>query len=212
MAVLKATLICALLASIPFCSAAHLPFEVREGAKKKNTPSNSRTTTTTPQTKAAVITSTTGGPTTPGRSTSSSLPHDPTSTWTEQPLLSTPATSSPEADYDGCSYNIEGVGKFKNKKVFTFYNGLPEGLYASEYIVYDQYDGAPYNHAFQSKNVVPDGDFLNLIVPGETREPSQIPNQAISSAEIATTENTILYASVRTNAIFSQVPGTCHGT
>lgn len=208
MTVLTAALICTLLATAPFCSAAHLPIEVRQGTKKK-TPTNSRTTTI--QTKANVITSTTGGPSTPARS-ASSIPNVPTSTWTGSTLPPTTAAGSREADYDGCSYNIEGVGRFKNKKVFTFYNGLPEGLYASEYIVYDQYDGAPYNHAFQSKNVVSDGDFLNLIVPGETREASQIPNQAISSAEIVTTENKILYASVRTNAIFSQVPGTCHGT
>lgn len=121
------------------------------------------------------------------------------------------ATSSGEPTFDGCSYNIPGAGKFKNKKEFTFFQpGLPDGLYASNYMVYDTYNGLPYNHKFETSNVYSDGDFLNLKVQGTTN-PGSLPEQAISSAEIVTTENNILYASVRTNAIFSTIPGTCHG-
>lgn len=167
--------------------------------------------TTTASVNTPEVTTTTGNPNNSDQ-LSSSIPQASSSSWTGQTLPPALAARSSEADYDGCYYNVEGVGRFKNKKVFTFSNGLPDGLYPSQYIVYDQYDGAPYNHVFDSKNVLSDGDFLNLIVPGETRKPNELPNQAISSAEICTTENNILYASVRTNAIFSQIPGTCHGT
>lgn len=106
---------------------------------------------------------------------------------------------------------MPGAGKFKNKKEFTFFQtGLPDGLYASDYVVYDTYNGLPYNHKFETPNVYSDGDFLNLRVRGTTN-PSMLQDQAVSCGEVVTTENNILYASVRTNAIFSDVPGTCHG-
>lgn len=123
----------------------------------------------------------------------------------------TTATSSAQPTFDGCTYNVPEAGKFKNKKKFTFFqSGLPEGLYASNYVVYDTYNGLPYNHKFETTNVYSDGDFLNLRVQGTTN-PGSLANQAISCGELVTTENNILYASVRTNAIFSTVPGTCHG-
>lgn len=121
------------------------------------------------------------------------------------------ATSISEPTFDGCHYIVPEAGKFKNKKEFTFIQpGLPNGLYASTYMVYDTANGLSYNHKFETSNVYSDGEFLNLKVQGTT-EPDSLPERAISSAEIVTTENNILYASVRTKAVFSDVPGTCHG-
>ncbi|KAK5942536.1 hypothetical protein PMZ80_005101 [Knufia obscura] len=148
--------------------------------------------------------------------TSSSRPQTSTTTGrTTSKTSSTPAapTSTGEPTYDPgtCTWKVHGAGYFANKKEFTFFeDGLPDGLYASNYVVEDTYAGAPYNHVFEGQNVFSDGDFLNLKVPGVSN-PRPNTGYAISSAEIVTTENNILYASVRTNAIFSTVPGTCHG-
>lgn len=143
------------------------------------------------------LTTTTNAPLTTSR------PNSPSTTG------STAASAQPT--FDGCMYNVPEAGKFKNKKEFTFFEtGLPDGLYTSNYIVYDSYNGAPYNHKFETSNVYSDGDFLNLKVQGTT-DPGSLQDQAISCGEVVTTENDILYASVRTNAIFSDVPGTCHG-
>jgi hypothetical protein len=104
---------------------------------------------------------------------------------------------------------VDGTGTFANKKVFTFEGtSLPAGLTSSKYQVDDQSAGAPYNHCFDPSNVVVSDGFLNLKVPGG-QEPTS--DNAISCAEI-TTKFKIQYGSVRTNAIFSTVPGTCHGT
>lgn len=127
------------------------------------------------------------------------------------PSTTTTTAASSQPTFDGCMYTIPEAGKFKNKKEFMFFQpGLPDGLYASDYTVYDTYSGLPYNHKFETPNVYSDGDFLNLRVQGTTN-PGSLQDQAISCGEIVTTENNILYASVRTNAIFSDVPGTCHG-
>lgn len=106
------------------------------------------------------------------------------------------------------------MGRFNHKREFNFLNKgghLPNGLNASNYLVRDTYAGAPYNHKFETQNVYQDGELLNLKVPGVPIPPSDDPGYAISSAEIVTTEDRILYASVRTNAIFSTEHGTCHG-
>ena len=73
----------------------------------------------------------------------------------------------------------------------------------------------PYNHKFKASNVKVASGFLNLIVPGgqspasPTRENTR--GVPISCAEIITGEGNIRYASIRTRAIFSKEPGTCHG-
>jgi hypothetical protein len=103
---------------------------------------------------------------------------------------------------------VPGTGTFAKKSVFTFTGtGLAADLSASSYQVNDQSGGAPYNHLFEPTNVAVSDGFLNLKVPGGQRPSSEIP---ISSAEV-TTNVKMLYGSVRTNAIFSTVPGTCHG-
>lgn len=125
----------------------------------------------------------------------------------------TPAISTQDVNFDGCTYDVDGVGQFKNFQSFTFESGLPSGLYASDYTVKDteSNERATWNHAFKPENVYSDGSFLNLRVPATTGDPSDYEDSAMPCAEITTGENQILYGSFRVNAIFSTVPGTCHG-
>jgi hypothetical protein len=116
-------------------------------------------------------------------------------------------------DRDG--WNVPGVGHFKKRAVYTFEGGsLPDGLQASNYTVACRSvsggSSIPYNEIFDPVNVRLSRGFLNLTVPGG-QTPTEAQNFAVSGAEVTTVEQNILYASVRTNAIFSKVPGTCHG-
>lgn len=214
----KLVLFTALTASIltrVACSPAHA-FDFGDGGIQKREPQNAQTkTVTVTTTSISIVTKCPTGTVDTTTATTNSLTTSPirksTTTATTTSTSTSATKSSDEPVYDGCTYNVEGAGKFKNKKVFTFFQpGLPDGLYASKYTVYDTYGNLPYNHKFETSNVYSDGDFLNLKVQG-TNNPSTLPDKAISCAEIVTTENNILYASVRTNAIFSTVPGTCHG-
>ncbi|KIV97745.1 hypothetical protein PV10_01455 [Exophiala mesophila] len=112
---------------------------------------------------------------------------------------------------------VRNVGTFSNKAVYTFSGDtLPDGLYASDYTVQNRLGddgprtGTLYNHRFDPANVQLSNGFVRLIVPSGQR-PNRRPDKAISCAEIATTESNIISASVRTRAVFSKVPGTCHG-
>jgi Glycosyl hydrolases family 16 len=79
---------------------------------------------------------------------------------------------------------------------------LPPGLQANEYGVNDN---APFTHSFTTANAYLNDSFLHLRVPGgQTKSP-------IKCAEVQTTIEDIRYASVRTRAIFTNVPGTCAG-
>lgn len=130
-----------------------------------------------------------------------------------------PANNETSDEKVGDTWVVPGVGNFSHKAIYTF-NGstLPEGLFKSDYPVLDseRYMGEgvppiPYNHRFEPENVQIRNGSLFLRVPGRQR-PRKHPNKEISSAQIETTETKILYASVRTRARFSRVPGTCHGT
>ncbi|KAJ9605490.1 hypothetical protein H2200_010147 [Cladophialophora chaetospira] len=130
--------------------------------------------------------------------------------------------NGPEGGDDGVvrrddgSWVVPGVGRFKKRAVYTFEQAtLPAGLTKSNYTLKCRtanrpQDGVPYNEIFKPKNVQLSNGFLNLIVPGG-QKPTKEDNYAISCAEVTTVEQNILYASVRTTAIFSQEPGTCHG-
>lgn len=108
---------------------------------------------------------------------------------------------------------IEGTGTFMNSQTFTFSGTtLPSGLIAMDgKLIGDQENGAPYNHIFQADNVFVRNGYLNIMVPG-AQTPASAPDQAISSGEVYTAVSDILYASVRTYAIFSTVPGTCQSS
>ena len=134
----------------------------------------------------------------PTTTKSSTSPAQPTVTKSSTGTFSPSATGEPYQEGNKC-WVVPQAGRFNHKKEFTFFQGIPNGLSASNYIVYDTYRGAPYNHQFEPKN---------LVVPG-VRNPKQ--GMTVSSAEVVTTDDDIFYASVRTTAIMSTVPGTCHG-
>lgn len=122
--------------------------------------------------------------------------------------------SDVEREDDG--WVVAGVGTFQNRKVYTFARKtLPPGLVSSDYTVACKDTvppiQIPYNEQFDPANVQVAGGFLNLKVPGG-QEPTDRNDNAVSCAEVTTTANNILYGSVRTQAIFSSEPGTCHGT
>jgi len=108
---------------------------------------------------------------------------------------------------------IDGTGTFMQSQTFTFSGTtLPSGLIAmDDKLIGDQENGAPYNHIFQAENVFVQNGYLNIKVPGG-QTPASATDQAISSGEVYTEVSDILYASVRTHAIFSTVPGTCQSS
>lgn len=121
--------------------------------------------------------------------------------------------SDVEREDDG--WAVAGVGTFQNRAVYTFDGKtLPHGLYPSNYTVACRDTvppiQIPYNEQFDPANVRVAQGFLNLKVPGG-QAPTDANNNAISCAEVTTSANNILYGSVRTRAIFSSEPGTCHG-
>ncbi|RMZ86409.1 hypothetical protein DV736_g6365, partial [Chaetothyriales sp. CBS 134916] len=98
-------------------------------------------------------------------------------------------------------WTVPDIGVFNNKVVYTFNgNTLPDGLTASDYVVQDRLGGAPFDHQFTPANVQVSNGFLNLLVPGG-QSPSN--SDSLKCAEVITSIPNILYASVRTNAIFS---------
>jgi hypothetical protein len=116
---------------------------------------------------------------------------------------------------DGDAWVVPGVGRFDKRAVYTFEEDeLPAGLQKSNYTVqcrdFNPPIDIPYNERFDPKNVVVSDGFLNLLVPGG-QKPSNCTNFELSCAEVTTKEQNILYGSFRTNAIFSEEPGTCHG-
>jgi Glycosyl hydrolases family 16 len=114
-----------------------------------------------------------------------------------------PTSSSTQPFKAGCLWNVPGVGSFTEMSNFKFEGtALPAGLQTN---VYPVNDNAPFTHSFTASNAYVDDSFLNLRVLGkQTQSP-------IKCGEVQTTFKDIQYASVRTLAIFSDVPGTCAG-
>lgn len=117
----------------------------------------------------------------------------------------------------GDAWIIPDVGSFRHRAVFKFDGEvLPPGLDISDYTVQDterndlERPHIPYNHSFDPVNVQIENGILHLKVPGQQRHQPK-DNNALSCAEIVTSERRILHASVRTRAMFSREPGTCHG-
>lgn len=139
-------------------------------------------------------------------STNSSTKSSPSQTTTSGGFSASPSsTASGNVIKQGCFWVVPDVGTFRNKAAYSFNgNSLPQGLIASNYDVSDTDNGAPYDHKFSPKNVRVSNGFLTLTVPGGQKSAS-----SISCAEVVTAEEDILYASVRVQAQFSKVPGTC---
>ena len=107
------------------------------------------------------------------------------------------------------TWTVKGVGNFKHSETFTFENGkIPDGLRVSDYRVIK--GTAPFDYWNRQQNTyVGEDGFLNLLVPGSQRPENQ--DNLAYTAEIATVEDQIKYASVRTLAVLSKVPGVCCG-
>lgn len=171
---------------------------------RPRTTSTSRTASTSRTTSTSHITS---GP----RTTS-------TSRKTSTTRISTTDTSTPTQTTDvvrvGNQWLVPGVGTFANRALFTFNNGFPDGLQISNYSNHQRGNGpspeVPYNPKFDPANVQIVNGMLALTVPGH-QKPNSGTGWALSSAEVTTAEQSILYGSVRTRAMLSPVPGTCHG-
>ena len=109
-----------------------------------------------------------------------------------------------------CMVTAPGVGRFNQyvKYDFAQWTHFPLGLSISNYgIQADPNDDEhPFDQYYGPNNVLlKKGRPLQLRVPGgQTKSP-------IQGAEITTAYDDILYASVRTVAKVSSVPGTCHG-
>lgn len=114
-----------------------------------------------------------------------------------------PVAESTDPYKQGCHWHVPGLGYFTHMSKFTFDSPtLPAGLKANVHTVGGN---APFNRCFTTSNVYIDNGYLTLRVPGgQTQSP-------IECGEVQTTFTDILHASVRTRAIFSEVPGTCTG-
>lgn len=115
----------------------------------------------------------------------------------------------------GDAWVVPGVGSFMNQAVYSFKgNTFPDGLRKSNYTIYSseatEPHRIPHNIRYDPANVRCQKGYLNLTVPG-AQNPNSSSDNAVNCAEVATVEDDILYASVRTRAIFSKEPGTCHG-
>ncbi|KAG9693625.1 concanavalin A-like lectin/glucanase, partial [Aureobasidium melanogenum] len=109
-----------------------------------------------------------------------------------------------------CMITLPGVGRFNQyvKYDFAKWTNFPQGLSISDYgITADPNDDEhPFDQFYGPNNVIlKRGRPLQLRVPGgQTKSP-------IQGAEITTAYDDVLYASVRTVAKVSSVPGTCNG-
>lgn len=98
-----------------------------------------------------------------------------------------------------CSYNAPGAGTFTHHATYSFDGDtLPAGLRPNT----DTVGGTPFTRTYDPSLVSVSGGYLNLKVPGGQN------TSPIRGAGVNTVTGDILYASVRTEAIFSSVPGT----
>jgi hypothetical protein len=209
----------ALLGLITLSHARHLI--VRDVAASTVTVTTTSTLTYCPVSSATTpwISSPSGAATSQGGTTTTTSRPGGMRTSTS-PTSSSSPTNGDGATQQGNYWVLPDGQRFKNRKVYTF-NGpsLPDGLEASGDFIQDttyrNTKNIPYNHQFDASNVQVSNGFLNLKVPGGQHPISPTRNNPngtpISCAEVITTECNIKYASVRTNAILSNVPGTCQG-
>jgi hypothetical protein len=117
------------------------------------------------------------------------------------------STISSDGTFDGCNYQVQGAGTFTSHFSFDFttMDTLPSELIASTYEV-GSGPYAPYAHLFEPSNIIlGSGQPMKMIVPGaQTADP-------LSTCQLVTRYNDVIYASVRTVAQVSPVNGTVHG-
>ena len=115
-------------------------------------------------------------------------------------------SASPAPIKSGCVWQVTNTGSFTQQQSFDFStNTFPtSGLAISTDTI--GAGSAPYSQLYTKANVNVAGGSLQLTVPGGQHA------SPILGAEVYTTVNDILYASVRTRVQVSNVGGTCHGT
>ena len=115
-------------------------------------------------------------------------------------------TGSTAGSKSGCYWNVPGIGQFNTRFGTDFsINSTVENLISSTYTVAQGVN--PLARRFDIVNIGldPIDQALTLTVPGgQTIGP-------VSAAQMQTSYNDILFASVRTVAKMSNVPGTPHG-
>lgn len=124
------------------------------------------------------------------------------------------STDNSDVTQIGNAWSVDGVGIFDHRAVYTFHHGFPEGLQKSNYTLHQRGRGSSpvvaFNPQYDPRNVHIVNGMLALTVPGR-QKPSQNSGWRLGCAQVETVADNIQYGSVRTKAIFSQVPGTCHG-
>ncbi|KAI5200398.1 concanavalin A-like lectin/glucanase [Aureobasidium subglaciale] len=136
-------------------------------------------------------------------------------------FLATSVTTSPINDTSlldpraattekSCMHTVPGVGRFNQYVKYNLadWSNFPLGLSISNYgITADPNDDEhPFDQYYGPGNVIlKKGQPLKLRVPGGQKK------SPIQGAEFTTAYDDVLFASVRTVAKVSAVPGTCHG-
>ena len=116
-----------------------------------------------------------------------------------------------QSSFGTCTTNVggtvPGLGYFSNFKTYTFEAGISTDLQRNGYPVFDTVNNpnARYNHSWSPDNVAVEDGYMVLKVPG-----GQI-TSPILCAEVQTVATNIQYASVRTKAILTSVPGVVDG-
>lgn len=105
---------------------------------------------------------------------------------------------SPQPTFENGVYIVDRQAEYANHVTWDFSGGnISEGLSVSNYAVNDQ-------RGFSADNAVVRDGYLQLIQSAGSSFP-------LKGGEVVTSVNNIKYASVRTIAILSEVPGTCNG-
>lgn len=112
-----------------------------------------------------------------------------------------PAGQNPPYEEDG-KWVVPGVATFNHHALYTFDDKFPAELQRN---MYNLEEDTPFSHGYTLDNAYLSGGFLNLRVPGGQRK------SPLKCGEVQTVTEDILYASVRTDAAFPTVPGTCCG-
>ena len=116
----------------------------------------------------------------------------------------TPYSAGPPSK-SGCVWVVPEAGHFTHHQKFDFsgMTTLPPGLnFEGDFIGAGV---ARFSQQYTSENIVVAGGNLQLKVPGGQS------SSPITGAQVLTSDQDILYGSVRTVAMVSSVPGTCHG-
>lgn len=121
--------------------------------------------------------------------------------WNWKPELLSRSIQSPTMHYSSLflAALASTCNAWSHHAVYTFENGIPDGLAVSN-------EGGPPGAAFATGNVRVSNGYLELLMPGgQTSKP-------YLGGQVYTREKRIKYGSVRTTAILTEPAGVCNGT